>query len=57
MSQLEKHSEEAEPGPASPARRDEEVEESEQVSPLDPEFEAPINAAVQSSDFDEAQER
>jgi hypothetical protein len=54
MSQREKPSKMAEPRPASPAGTGEEVEESDPVSPLGPEFEAPINAAVQSSDSDEA---
>jgi hypothetical protein len=51
MSQPEEPSDGAE-GPEEPAESGEELEGSESVSLLDAEVEAPINAAVQDSDFD-----
>jgi hypothetical protein len=42
-------------GPEQPAEEGDELERSEKVSLLDADVEAPINAAVQSPDFDEGQ--
>jgi hypothetical protein len=41
--------------PEEPAERSDELEGSDTVSILDAEVEAPINAAVQNSDWDERQ--
>jgi hypothetical protein len=54
MSQSEDPSDRAE-GPEQLAERGDEIEESETVSLLDEEVEAPINAAVQQADSDERQ--
>jgi hypothetical protein len=54
MSQSEDPSDRAE-GPEQLAETGDELEGSETVSLLDAEVEAPINAAVQNSDFDEGQ--
>lgn len=54
MSQPEDPTDGAE-SPEQPAERGDELEGSETVSLLDPEVEAPINAAVQNSDLDKPQ--